>query len=137
MLEALFSFLQEHYLLLFILSFCGIAFFFISLLSLIPILLFLPEDFFLQRHPVRKRSLLAYIFIVIFKNLFGLILLFSGIIMLFTPGQGVLTIFAAVILLDFPGKRKLEYRLLRSSEIQKALNWIREKRGKAPFLFPE
>ncbi|WP_319588427.1 hypothetical protein [uncultured Desulfobulbus sp.] len=39
-------------------------------------------------------------------------------------------------LMDFPGKRRLIDRLVGIPQIQRALNWVRRKQGKAEFVFP-
>ena len=65
----------------------------------------------------------------------GLLLVAAGLAMLFLPGQGLLTVLIGVCVMDFPGKRGLLQRLVRGPKVQGALNWIRRKRGKEPFVF--
>ncbi len=84
-----------------------------------------------RRHPV----LAAVIWLV--RNGSGFCLLVAGVIMLFLPGQGLLTILVGLCLMDVPGKRRLLDRLAAIPSIQKALNWIRRKQGKAEFVFAE
>jgi hypothetical protein len=71
------------------------------------------------------------------RNGVGCILILAGIAMLVLPGQGLLTILVGFCLMDFPGKRIVLDRLSQISHIQKGLNWIRFKQGKAAFVFPE
>jgi hypothetical protein len=53
--------------------------------------------------------------------------------MLFTPGQGILTILAGLLLMNFPGKYRLERWLVQRPGVLSSLNWLRTRRGKAPF----
>lgn len=84
-----------------------------------------------RRHPILAVAIRAI------RNLVGLCLLLVGIAMLFLPGQGLLTILVALCLMDIPGKRYLLERLISNPHIQKALNWVRRKQGKAAFIFAE
>src|SRR5262245_8002468 len=43
--------------------------------------------------------------LLVTKNLVGVLLVATGFIMLFTPGQGLLTIAVGLVLVNFPGKR--------------------------------
>ncbi|MFN2357757.1 MAG: PGPGW domain-containing protein [Desulfotignum sp.] len=71
------------------------------------------------------------------KNLAGLVLVFLGFVMLFVPGQGLLTLFLGFLVMDFPGKKRLIRRLIRMRRIQASLNWIRRKKRRPPFVFPD
>jgi hypothetical protein len=84
-----------------------------------------------HRHPVEAMLIWGL------RNGLGFLLLLAGIAMLFLPGQGLLTILIAICLMDVPGKRYLLDRLAGNPQIQKALNWIRRKQGKAEFIFAE
>jgi hypothetical protein len=97
----------------------------------------LPEDYF--NHPEREswrasnsEPLLALL-LGLLKNAVGAVLLCLGAIMLFTPGQGILTILAGLLLMNFPGKFRLERWLVQRPGVLKSLNWLRTRRGKAPF----
>lgn len=85
----------------------------------------------MNRHPSAKLGL----FVV--KNLLGITLLISGIIMLVLPGQGIITVLIALTLLDFPGKRSLEIHLIRQKHVQTAFNWIRRRAGQPPIMIPK
>ncbi len=87
-------------------------------------------DAWRSRHPGLRAA------VKILKNLLGLGLLLTGLVLLVLPGQGLLTVFAALMLLDFPGKRKLELSIVRRRGILKALNWIRGKAGAPPLRVP-
>ena len=82
-----------------------------------------------RRHP----ALALTVFLA--RNALGLLLVAAGLAMLFQPGQGLLTVLIGVCVMDFPGKRGLLQRLVRGPKVQGALNWIRRKRGKEPFVF--
>ena len=93
----------------------------------------IPEDYFLdsktaQENTNRSPSFLRLL-AVAGKNLFGLLLLCAGILMLFLPGQGLLTIIISLLLLDYPGKKIFERRIVRYKSILQGINWIRVKGG--------
>jgi hypothetical protein len=100
----------------------------------------LPTDYFLHqrqivadawhRHPVLR----PIVFLV--KNVLGIVLFASGIVMLVAPGQGVLTIVVGVMLVDFPGKRSFERWLATRPPVWRSINWLRERAGRAPLEDP-
>lgn len=99
------------------------------------------SDYFLNHwHQVEERQrrhpLLAFAILVL-RNGFGLALVVAGLAMLVLPGQGLLTLIIGIGLMDFPGKRHLLNRLSRIPQVQRGLNWIRRRRGKDEFIFPE
>ncbi len=57
--------------------------------------------------------------------------------MLVLPGQGLLTMLLGILFLDFPGKSRLEQKLIRQPAILKAINSLREKADRPPFVFDE
>lgn len=84
-----------------------------------------------RRHP----ALALCIFVM--RNGVGFVLVIAGVAMLVLPGQGLLTILIGICLMDFPGKRHLLDRLWQVPQVEQALNWIRRKKGKEEFVFPE
>jgi len=70
--------------------------------------------------------------LVIGKNLVGALLIVTGLIMLFTPGQGILTLLLGVSLVDIPGKRKLERRIVRHASVLKMINRLRARAKQPP-----
>jgi hypothetical protein len=111
---------------------------FVGTLIAIPfILVRLPENYFDLRvprvwmkhnHPVlRWAGLIA-------KNVAGAVFLVAGISMLILPGQGILTILIGISLLDFPGKRRLEARIVGQRTVLGAINILRAKFGRSPFV---
>lgn len=109
-------------------------FMFVATLIAVPIIVVrIPADYFtrpergtrliLEHHPVLG------LFVLVLKNLLGLILLVAGIAMLVLPGQGLLTIVIALTLLNFPGKYHLERWVVSRSLVFRSINWIRRRRG--------
>jgi len=90
----------------------------------------IPEESFKGQHPILRLSALAL------KNLFGVLLVITGIALLALPGQGLLTIFMGLMLMNFPGKRSLELRIIRLPRILKSINWIRAKADHPPLKLP-
>ena len=83
-----------------------------------------------RRHPVLRALIFAG------RNVVGLPLLLLGVVMLVTPGQGVLTILLALGVMEFPGKGRLERAILARPSVLRALNWIRARGKRPPFLPP-
>lgn len=71
------------------------------------------------------------------KNVAGLLLVLLGLILMLAPGQGLLTVIAGLLLMNFPGKYRLERALVRRPGVMRALNWLRRRRGAAPFVPPD
>ncbi|MEQ8264724.1 PGPGW domain-containing protein [Pseudohaliea sp.] len=97
----------------------------------------LPEDYFDHRGRESWRQSesqpIVALLLGLLKNVVGAVLLALGVVMLFTPGQGLLTILAGLLLMNFPGKYRLERWLVQRPGVLKSLNWLRTRRGKAPF----
>ncbi|MDH4193897.1 MAG: PGPGW domain-containing protein [Nitrospirota bacterium] len=111
-----------------------------TLIAIPAILIRLPQDYF-QNHGHRKwfanhHPVIRTIGLMV-KNGLGLIFLVAGIAMLVLPGQGLLTMLLGILFLDFPGKDRLEQKLIRQPHILKAVNTLREKADKPPFVFNE
>lgn len=64
-------------------------------------------------------------------------LIVSGIMMLFIPGQGILTIIIGIILTDFPYKYRIERWIITRPRILSTLNQLRMKAKKQPFRTKE
>jgi hypothetical protein len=90
----------------------------------------LSEESFCYRHPVTR------VVTVVAKNVFGLLLVIMGVVMLLTPGQGLLSVFIGLTLLDFPGKKKLIRRLLGRRGVLNMINKIRSKARRPPLETP-
>ncbi len=99
----------------------------------------LPHNYFLHskekgRWSLRKHPILM-VCIFLLRNIFGLLFLLAGFIMLFLPGQGILTMVVGISLMTFPGKQALLQKMIHHQSIQRSLNWVRKKTGKKPFLW--
>lgn len=113
---------------------------FVASVVIMPIILIsLPTDYF-----VRTKRTLAdggpgflswHSVLVLLKNISGLVLIITGIVLLVLPGQGILTILAGLMLMNFPGKYRLERWLVSHKAIAKSLNWVRQKADKPPMDF--
>ena len=104
------------------------------------IVLRLPVDALQRENPlkkIRKRHPVLRVLIFVVRNVVGLPLLLLGVVMLVTPGQGILTILLALGVMEFPGKWRLEHAILERKSVFRALNWIRRKGRRDPFLPPE
>ena len=113
--------------------------FILSLFLLPYIVRRIPSDYFLtlsKEQPRVKDYDIKSLFIILSRNIFGILLFVSGVIMLFLPGQGLITIFVSLLLLDFPGKKKFIAYLTGIRSIQKTINWIRKKAQKKPIKWP-
>ena len=114
---------------------------FVGTLIAIPAMLIrLPPDYF-NNHGHRRwfanhHPIIRAIGLMV-KNGLGLIFLVAGIAMLVLPGQGILTMVLGILFLDFPGKHRVEQKLIRQPQILNAINSMREKAGKLPFVFHE
>lgn len=107
-----------------------------SLLVVPWILIKIPSDYFYADKrkkchwghcPTIIRSLL-----LIIKNILGVMLVLSGIIMLFIPGQGMLTMIAGIVLMDFPYKYKMMRKIIKNSKILRFINRLRKKANQEP-----
>ena len=117
--------------LLFLLGSLSIFILIISVFMMVLIISFLPEDYLKSENRnlissvQNSRYPLLKLLILIIKNLFGILLLLSGILMLVLPGQGLLTIITGLVFMDYPGKYKFERKLLRQKGVINSINWIR------------
>jgi hypothetical protein len=96
----------------------------------------LPADYFSRdEHPVLWGNAhpLMRIAMVVLKNLFGLILVVLGVLMLILPGQGILTIVAGIALIDFPGRHRLVQWIVAREPVMNGLNWLRRKANRPEF----
>ena len=96
----------------------------------------IPDDYFLSTKRQRtkwgqEKPILRLLFLLL-KNIVGIFLIFSGLLMIVLPGQGFLTIVTGLLLINYPGKFKLEQKIVAMPSIFKALNWIRKKANKNP-----
>lgn len=117
----------------------GVSLFvFLGTLIAIPfILIRLPEDYFDLRVPrtwMKGSHPVVRLVTQVIKNIVGLAFLLAGLAMLVLPGQGILTLLIGISLLEFPGKRRLEARIIGQPKVFNAVNSLRAKFGRPPFV---
>lgn len=122
--------------LLIIIGFISLLLFLLTL-TLIPwLILRIPADYFSvpKRNPLlgRMSHPVIRITILALKNLFGVVFLVLGILLLVLPGQGLLTMLLGIIMIDFPGKFRLERWFVRHNSILRSVNWLRKKGKREP-----
>jgi O-antigen/teichoic acid export membrane protein len=109
----------------------SIIFLILSILLIPKIVARIPFNYFSRSyHQARSKPRSAFqwsLFLV--KNVLGVLLVLSGLLMLVLPGQGLLTLFVGLLLLDFPGKYTLERYLIKKPAIRDSLNWLRRKQN--------
>ncbi len=113
---------------------------FVISIVLIPIVISrLPENYFLPhyRNQLLQHRGFGRAFIMLAKNIIGLVLVVAGFLMFFIPGQGILTMLIGLGLMNFPGKYKMERKLVSRPAVLKSMNWIRNKAGVAALLHPD
>lgn len=102
-------------------------------------LIAIPADYFTREHQPLERwqhshPALRWTLLV-GKNALGALLIFLGLVMVFTPGQGILTLLLGISLLDFPGKKALEKRIMQRPAVAHLINAMRARAGKPPLQF--
>ena len=96
----------------------------------------LPVDYFARDHhptPWEDAHPVLRVALIVMKNLFGLVLVALGVLMLILPGQGLLTILAGVALIDFPGRHRVVQWIVAREPVMNALNWLRRKAKRPEF----
>jgi hypothetical protein len=112
---------------------------FIATIILVPILILrIPRTYFLEddRPPPLSRNRAVHLLLMSLKNLLGLILVILGLGMFFFPGQGLLTMLIGLTIMNYPGKFKIERWLVLRPRVLPALNWLRQRYGRAPLESP-
>lgn len=101
----------------------------------------IPTDYFVRRKrhpgPWKAQHPLIRIVLLIGKNLLGLLLLATGVVLLFLPGQGLVMGFIGIMLMDFPGKFGLERWIIRQKKVLSTVNWLRTRAGREALEIPE
>ena len=113
---------------------------FIATLVITPfIVAALPDNYFEQKKrpkPLYKPLSLNWLTKKLLKNVLGITLLLSGIVMLILPGQGIATLIIGLLLIDYPGKYQLEKKIISYPVILNGINWFRRKQRKNLFKPP-
>ncbi|MBC8381759.1 MAG: archaellum biogenesis protein FlaJ (TadC family) [Porticoccaceae bacterium] len=128
--------ISSHQNILVLSGMASIIIFIVSLLSLPWLVAKIPEDYFVPKKragtPWKGHFLGLWLLMFAVKNVVGYLLLFSGFLMLFLPGQGILTMLTGLLLMDYPGKFQLERKIALSPAVLSKLNWLREKANQPP-----
>lgn len=130
------TFINNHETLFFWLTFIGVVGFIGSLVVIPWILIKIPHDYFRaekrQKCPWEHYPKVVRWIVIVIKNIVGFVLILSGIVMLFTPGQGVLTIIGGIVLMNFPHKYTLMRGIIKNTKILKLINALRAKANREP-----
>ena len=118
--------------LLFALGAASIAMFVGTLVAVPIVICRLPRDIYVRRRTPRARPPGVATALSLVRNVLGLAIVASGILMLVLPGQGLLTIVIGIALLDFPGKQGLERRLIGHRRVIDAMNALRARFDRPP-----
>ena len=131
------NWIRENEVLLGIMGLSGLLLFIASIMAIPVIFAYMPEDYFVRvsegfpkRRPLRQ-------FLHVLKNIFGIVLLLCGLILLLLPGQGLLMMIIGISLIDFPGKQQLQIRLVCMPRIRNSVQWIRSRVHHKPLILPE
>ncbi len=136
MVQSLVAWLQQYSVEIAILSGLSVLLLLVTILATPWLVAQLPADYFsVQRPPIASRSLGSAINAAL-RNVAGSLFIVLGLIMLVTPGPGVVSIVLGMSLCVFPGKHRLLRTLVGQPSVFAALNWLRQKSSKAPFLHP-
>lgn len=95
----------------------------------------IPENYFSLTPAHTPRTPLKFL-IASLRTLLGLLLIMTGILMFFTPGPGLVMLVLGLCVSEFPGKHRVLRHLVRQPSVFKALNWLRAKADKPPFIQP-
>ncbi len=137
----LFEYIQGNDTLLWTLGLVSLVTFFASLLIIPWLVVRIPVDYFAARKRhlllVADHHLVIRWFLLMIKNLAGVVFIILGIAMLVLPGQGLLTILLGIIFLNFPGKYRLERWFIRLGPVHHAVDWLRRRAGRKPLIFEQ
>jgi len=137
MISSLITFLNDHAVWLVTASVISL----LAGLLLVPVFITrIPVDYFSHSHRHRlsasSRHPLISLLIAGGKNLFGIVFIVAGLLMLFLPGQGLLMLLAGLIIMNYPGKFALEGWLIQLPRVLHTINWLRTKYNHPPLLAP-
>ena len=134
--------IQNHEMLFFGIAGVSLVVFAGALAAVPWVVVRIPEDYFSgRRRPglstIHRERPALWLLLQIVKNLFGVVFILSGIIMLVLPGQGILTILLGIALMNFPGKFRLERWLVTRGSTLRFINHLRRSRGRPELILDE
>lgn len=96
----------------------------------------LPADHFISAAAPTPAHPLVRFALKVVKNIVGSVVIVLGLIMSLplVPGPGLVFLLLGLSLVDFPGKRAIELKLLLRPGVNRFVNSLRLRYGKAPFL---
>ncbi|MGM0577974.1 MAG: PGPGW domain-containing protein [Myxococcota bacterium] len=101
----------------------------------------MPADYFTPEAEARRRreeaTIWWHVLGGLLRNVLGGLLVFSGFLMLFIPGQGVATMLAGLLVMRFPKKRELLRRWLKRPKMRRMVDRLRRRGGHAPLRFDD
>jgi peptidoglycan biosynthesis protein MviN/MurJ (putative lipid II flippase) len=134
--EILLEFIHTHETFFFWLTLIGFVGLIGSLIIVPWILIKIPSDYFYadkrKKCPWGHCPPIIRTLLLIIKNILGILLVLSGFIMLFIPGQGILTMIAGIVLMDFPYKYKMMRKVIKNSRVLGFINRLRKKADQEP-----
>lgn len=135
MLDALTTWLTQHSEVVVAIVIFSVLITVASLLATPWYLAKLPSDYFVIEPSNKPRSL-ASVSISILRTLSGIAIVLLGLLMMLTPGPGLILLVLGLAICDFPGKHHLVIKLVSQPPVFTALNWMRSKTDKPPFISP-
>jgi len=113
--------------------------FVVSYVAVSIVLVKLPANYFhsdYEHHLMPNGNRVLRSIVIGLKNVLGVVLILTGIVLSLpgVPGPGLLTIFIGVMLTDIPGKRTLEAKMIGRPAVLSAVNKLRARYDKPPFL---
>jgi len=135
MLDFLTSWLSQHSTSVVVLGILSVALLITTLMATPWLLAKLPDDYFARppKHIVYSPGRMIFSTL---KTLVGFAIICIGFVMMLTPGPGLVFLVLGLALCEFPGKHQLLIKFIDQPQVFSALNWIRKKADKPPFISP-
>ena len=71
--------------------------------------------------------------IKLLRNVLGVLIILTGLLMMLTPGPGLVTLVLGLSVCDFSAKQRLLSQTVNQPKVFLALNWMRRRHGKTAF----
>jgi uncharacterized membrane protein YidH (DUF202 family) len=101
-----------------------------GLLAVRWVLVRLPPDHFVRKHEHSRT-------VKIVRAVAAIALMAAGVAMMVLPGPGIVAFLVGVSLLDLPIRHRIVLAILRRKHVHHALDRMRLRAGKPPFVIPE
>ena len=136
-MDQLLSWLNEHTLFFSTIAAVSILLMIVSLAATPWLIASLPSDYLSRKALISKPKGLQSFLIKLLRNLAGFLLAMLGFILMLTPGPGLVVLLIGISVADFPGKQRLLIKIAIQPSVFKSLNWMRTRRGKQAFDYPD